>query len=175
VAFAKVDHTNLDEMKAALATFKTLWLGVNVTDQNQNQFPSTPWTPTGTVEGGHSIVGTGYDSRVIKMETWASEASLSDAFVLDGTASHAGLEEAWVVIWPEHLNGLSSEALTALGTAYQEVTGKTLVLPNTPTPTPAPSQDEAFAKVLRTWLAHVPFFYKKVQAAAEAWLESKGL
>lgn len=161
VAFAKVDHTNIAEMKAALATFSTLWLGVNVTAQNQSQFPNTPWTPTGSVEGGHSIIGTGYDTVKFLMETWASEASLSNDFVVDGTGSKPGLEEAWVVIWPEHLANLSEDALSALATVYEEVTGKSIIFPDPnpvppPTPAPGPTNDpvDVFVASAKTWLSH---------------------
>ena len=45
VAFAKVDHTNLDEVKAAIAIFGSLWLGVLVLDANQTEFSDgKPWT-----------------------------------------------------------------------------------------------------------------------------------
>jgi hypothetical protein len=138
IAFAKVDHTNLDEVKAALATFRCIWLGVNVTDTNQQQFPSQPWTRTGNVEGGHSIISTGYDQSVIKMETWAAEGSLADDYVTEGNGSGAGVEEAWVVIWPEHLTGLDDSAKQALATAYKEITGKDISFQPTPSPAPAP-------------------------------------
>lgn len=139
IAFAKVDHTNLDEMKAALATFGNLWLGVNVTDVNQDEFPDQPWTAAGYVEGGHSITGTGYDALRVLMETWASEASLADSYVITSKAAGggAGVEEAWVVIWPEHVANLTADQLAALATAYTEVTGKPLVVP-VPAPVPGP-------------------------------------
>lgn len=171
VAFAKVDHTNFEEMKAALATFKTLWLGVNVTDDNQNQFPGTPWTPTGPVEGGHSIIATGYTNLLVKMETWAAEGSLSEAFVVDGTGSKPGLEEAWVVIWPEHLTSLSEDAKAALAVAYQDVTGDPITWPgDTPTPSPTPAPDEDFA-ALKALLHRA----RHIVHECETWLEAKGL
>jgi hypothetical protein len=141
VAFAKVDHTNLDEVKAALATFRTLWLGVNVTDVNQQQFPDQPWTTAGYVEGGHSIAATGYDAARVLMETWAAEASLADSYMTTTGAARggAGVEEAWVVIWPEHLAHLTADQLGALATAYTEVTGKPLVVPVPPAPAPVPT------------------------------------
>lgn len=179
VAFAKVDHTDLDEVKAALANFKTLWLGVNVTDRNQEQFPNEPWTRSGTVEGGHSVVGTGYDASVIKMETWGSEAALADGYVTGGSARGAGLEEAWVVIWPEHLDGLSTEALDALATAYTEVTGKDIVFPDVPTPdptpTPAPTPTPDPTPDPENEVAELLKIFKHFVTRFEAWLTNHGL
>lgn len=139
VAFARVDHTNLDEIKAALAFFRTVWLGVNVTGDNQSEFPSRVWTPTGQVEGGHSIILTGYDPEKLKMETWAAEAFLSNDYMTSPTADQGGpgVEEAWVVIWPEHLANLTADQIEALKAEYLAITGKELVIPD-PTPTPDP-------------------------------------
>ena len=182
IAFAKVDHTNLDEMKAAVATFQSLWLGVNVTDVNQQQFPDQPWTTAGTVEGGHSIIASGYDALRVLMETWAAEASLADSYVTTSRAAAggAGVEEAWVVIWPEHAAGLTDAQKAALATAYQEVTGKTLVWPDAP-PTPAPTPgdpDAALAAVAHRWVTyhHTSIAENKhMQQALKSWLQAKNL
>lgn len=143
VAFAKVDHTNLNEVKAALATFKCVWFGANVTGDNQREFPNVPWSRSGTVEGGHSFTGTGYDAMTFKMETWAAEGSLRDDYVALGSNFGPGIEEAWVVIWPEHLEGLDDSARQALAVAYKEVTGKDIVFPPAPTPAPVPEPTPA--------------------------------
>jgi len=183
IAFAKVDHTNLEELKAALATFGCLWLGVNVTDVNQQEFPDQPWTTDGSVEGGHSITGTGYDALRVLMETWASEAALADAYVTTTKAANggAGVEEAWVVLWPEHAAGLTDAQKAALAAAYMEVTGKTIVWPDAPPPAPVPIPgypDAALAAVAHPWVRHLHTSIagnSKMRAALKTWLAEKGL
>jgi hypothetical protein len=140
VAFASVDVHNPDEVKAAVAIFGCVWTGVNVLDVNPGQFDAgQPWDydPASPVDGGHSVITGGYgppgtgalggDERFI---TWAAETSFTDAFW-----AHCA-EEAWVVVWPEHLgtraflDGIDQARLAA---DYQEITGRPL-----PVPAPAP-------------------------------------
>jgi hypothetical protein len=136
VAFAKVDHQNLKEVKAALAIFGCLWLGITVLDANQQQFnEDEAWTDVSgsKIDGGHAILGGGYDPD-IKFITWAKETEFGPSFwkgIVDGTPL---VEEAWVVIWPEHLGSaefLAGVNLTQLATDYQDLTGSNLVLPTT--------------------------------------------
>ena len=145
VAFAAVDHTSPDEVKAAIALFGYVWTGINVLNCNMQQFSAgEPWSvvPGSPVDGGHSVVTAGYgppaagalggDERFI---TWAQETSFTDAY----WASE--VEEAWVAIWPEHLGSkefLAGVSLTQLAADYQSITGRPLPLPPQPTPPPAP-------------------------------------
>lgn len=150
-AFAQVDHTSPAEVKAAIALFGYVWTGVNVLDQNMNEFNAgQPWdySSRSQVDGGHSVITGGYgapgagplggDERFI---TWAAETSFTDAFWKNC------VEEAWVVLWPEHLGNrefLAGIDMTALAADYQEITGKafpaavTPVKPPPPAPVPAP-------------------------------------
>jgi hypothetical protein len=135
VAFAKVDYTNRDELTAAHAIFGQVWYGVNVLAINQTEFgQGQPWDydPTSKLDGGHSVDGVGYDPNDIDFITWAQETKFTEAF-----RTHQ-VEEAWVVIWPEHLG--SAEFLTgvdqaALATDYQTITGHPLPTPPIPTTT----------------------------------------
>jgi hypothetical protein len=133
VAFAKVDHTNMAEVKAALAIFGGLWLGIQVLDANQDQFKEgKAWTDVAgsKIDGGHAILGGGYATD-IKFITWAKETQFAQSFwtgVVDGNPL---VEEAWVVIWPEHLGTKSFEDgvnQTELAADYQALTGSALVL-----------------------------------------------
>lgn len=149
VAFAAVDVGDIDELRAAIALFGGIWLGVNVTDANQDEFSrDQPWdyVSRSPIEGGHAIPGVGYDTTYIDFFTWAEETKLTEAF-----RQHQ-LEEAWVVVWPEHLGAasfLEGVDLNALADAYSAITdGKVLPLPDpgptpqpTPEPTPAPTPD----------------------------------
>jgi hypothetical protein len=134
VAFAKVDHTNLDEVKAALAIFGALWLGVQVLDANQKEFSEgRAWTDVAgsAIDGGHAILGGGYTRADIKFITWAKETEFARSF-WNGVVQGAPLvEEAWVVIWPEHLGTTAFEQgvdQAQLAADYQALTGTQLVL-----------------------------------------------
>ena len=162
VAFAKVDHSNVNEVKAALAIFGYLWVGINVLDSNMTEFDDgRPWDydPSSPVDGGHSIIVGGYgppgggalggDERFI---TWAEETSFSDSFW-----SHQ-VEESWVVVWPEHLGSeafLAGVNVAQLAADYQEITGRVLPVPAPPPPAPTPGPDpvtllEDAAELIRT-------------------------
>ena len=136
VAFAKVAPTNLNEVKAALAIFGGLWLGIMVLNANQQQFSEGhSWTDVSgsPIDGGHAILGGGYTTATVKFITWAKETKFAKSF-WDGSAQGQPLvQEAWVVIWPEHLGtkafqqGVDQAALAA---DYQALTGGPLVLPS---------------------------------------------
>jgi len=190
VAFAKVDHTNPEEVKAAIAIFGAVWTGVYVQAAQMDQFRNgQPWdyVAGSQDDGGHSIITGGYDSDGQggdeRFVTWAQETSFTDAFW-----SHQ-VEEAWVVIWPENwgtsqfTEGISPEALV---TAFHELTGGTVQPPVQPTPTPPQPQpsptpnpaspDTALAAAAHTWLEHHHIGINGVFARhVTMWLEDKGL
>lgn len=143
VAFAKVDHTKIDEVLAAIALFGGLWTGVNVAQNNEDEFSNDePWDydPSSQPLGGHSVLTGGYSSDVadeVKFITWAKETGFSDRFWVNG------VEEAWVVIWPEHLNDtyfMAGVDIDALAEAYKGLTGRTFPVPIKPEPTPVPPE-----------------------------------
>ena len=147
IGFASVDYSNLDEVKAAIAIFGAVWVGINVQDHNQNEFDlGMPWTwSTGdAIDGGHSVFAGGYGppgagplGGDIRFETWAAETSFTDGFW------ESGVEEAWVVIWPEHLGTrefMEGIDLAQLAADYQDITGRPFPAPvPAPAPPPAPS------------------------------------
>ncbi len=147
IAFAKVDLSNLDEVKAALAIFGCLWLGINVQRANMTEFDrGQPWdyVPGSPNDGGHSIIGGGYTglaSNDVRFITWAQETGFTDNFW------NKQVEEAWAVIWPEQLGTIEFQEgidLNLLAADYKALTGNDLPLtptPQPPTPTPAPVPD----------------------------------
>jgi hypothetical protein len=143
VAFAKVDHTNLDQVRAAVAVFGFLLLGVDLRVAQQKQTDSGHWTYTaGSPEwGGHAIIQGGYGASTGIVGSWGEILDYDDAF-----ATYQ-VEEAWVVIWPEHVGtaafqlGVDTAALKA---DYRALTGRELDLsqfnwPPAPAPSPTPS------------------------------------
>jgi hypothetical protein len=146
LGFASVDASNAAEVKAAIAIFGSVWTGLNVLDANMDEFNAgQPWDYSNSpLDGGHSVVTGGYgppgsgalggDERFI---TWAEETSFTDAFWRNE------VEEAWVVIWPEHLGSrefLAGVNLAAFAADYTAITGKPFpaVVPPAPVPTPTP-------------------------------------
>ncbi|WP_439947159.1 hypothetical protein [Streptomyces sp. BBFR109] len=152
LAFARVDPTNVDEVKAAIAIFGYVWTGIVVQDANMTQFnEGEPWdyVARSADDGGHSVITGGYgpagrgplggDERFI---TWATETSFTDRFW------SRKVEEAWVVVWPEHLQHpafLEGVDAAALAAAYTSITGRPfpVVVPPQPVPSPPPSPTPA--------------------------------
>lgn len=181
LGFARVDVKNTEEVKAAISIFGSVWTGVTVLDANQAEFSQNqPWSYVrgSQVDGGHSVLTGGYgapgagalggDERFI---TWAEETSFTDSFW-----QHE-VDEAWVVIWPEHLGAKAFQDgvdLAAFAADYTEITGKAfpVVVPPQPAPTPVPvpvppgpsDADKALAAEIR---ARRP--------VEDAWLTAKGL
>jgi hypothetical protein len=199
VAFASVDITNPDEVKAAIAIFGYVWTGINVSAANEQEFSAGQpwdWDASSPLVGGHSIVTGGYgpeqqpasasdlhpleraltgaldgDERFI---TWATETSFTDSFWANS------VEEAWVVIWPEHLGSeefLAGVDLAALAADYQAITGQQLPA-ITPTPAPAPVPAAPHVGLL----AELAGLIREVEASAEkdlgvltGWLSEHGI
>jgi hypothetical protein len=205
LGFAAVDYANADEVKAAIAIFGSVWTGINVQQAQQEQFNAGQpwdWVPGSPMDGGHSIVTGGYgpagagalggDERFI---TWAAETSFTDNYWANG------VEEAWVVIWPEHLGSkafLAGVDLAAFAADYTAITGKPFpvpvpppvppvpppvppppVPPVPPVPPPHPVADPAdrvLAAATKTWAGrHHLGSDVRVAAAIRTWLAAKGL
>lgn len=138
IAFAKVDFTNQAELDAALAIFGGVWTGVTVTQANQQEFAAgQPWgyDPNSPVDGGHSVLSGGYRMNDVRFITWGQETDFTWQFV-----DHQ-IEEAWVVIWPEHLGTAQFEAgidVAALEAAFTDLTGSAPDWPPSPSPSPTP-------------------------------------
>lgn len=181
VAFAKVDYTTAAELEAAHAIFGQVWYGINVLDVNQTEFNNgQPWdyVAGSPVDGGHSITGVGYTTTDWRFVTWAKETEWTEAF-----RTHQ-VEEAWVVIWPEHLGTREFETgidVTALAAAYLAITGNTLPVPQPapvptpptpapqPVPTPVPTPPPVPTPVPPIVDPHVLTFYNK----AKRWAHSE--
>jgi len=149
VAFARVDYSNLEEVRAALAIFGCLWLGINVQQANMTQFShGQPWdyVSGSPNDGGHSIIGGGYTGLAandVRFVTWGQETGFTDNFW------NRQVEEAWAVIWPEQLGSTEFQQgvdLNQLAADYRALTGRELPVtpgPQPPTPAPTPSPTPA--------------------------------
>jgi hypothetical protein len=134
VAFAQVNHADLAEVRAALAIFGGLWLGIEVLDANQQEFADgQPWTDVhgSPVDGGHAILGGGYEKGV-KFITWAQETRFASSFWNGKVQGTPLVSEAWAAIWPEQLGTAAFEQgvdQAQLAADYQALTGAALALP----------------------------------------------
>lgn len=176
LCFAKVNAGNEGELRAAIAIFGSILLGVDLEEAQQSGSvwdykPSAEW-------GGHAICSGRYNQTAGRMGvvTWGSVVDMTDAFL-----SHQ-LSEAWVVVWPEHLGTVAfweGIDVATLAADYTALTGKAFPIPvPTPAPasTPTTNADETFAAVLRPWVATRHSGANKVAAkAAKIWLAAKGL
>ena len=73
LAWAQIDHTNLNHRKLACQMFGGTYVGVNLPSSAQDQFPN-PWevVPGDAIEGGHCIIRPGYGSEGDDYVTWAN-------------------------------------------------------------------------------------------------------
>jgi hypothetical protein len=176
VAFASVDVTNQDECDAAIDLFGYLLLGIDLQVAQQSQTDAKPpvWGYKKSGEwGGHAVIAgkyTGGSGTVPDrtVESWALVVGTTDAFW-----QHQ-VQEAWVVIWPEHLGSVQFHAgldFVTANAAFTELTGKPgpfiavdppVVPPVTPPVTP-PAPGTATQAELDLW------------AAAKVWASGKGL
>jgi hypothetical protein len=144
VAFAKIDVTDHETLRAATAIFGGVLYGVDLQTAQQRQTDAGTWDYTPSREwGGHAVPGGQYDADSLRIVTWAQLVDMTDAFV-----AHQA-DEAWVVVWPEHfgsaafLQGVDQARLAA---AYEDLTGERLPVPPSPEPPapPAPGGDGWF-------------------------------
>lgn len=135
VAFAKIDVTDHETLRAATAIFGGVLYGVNLQTTQDQQTNSGTWDYAPSSEwGGHAVPGGQYDADSLRIVTWAQLVDMTDAFV-----THQA-DEAWVVIWPEHFGSkafLEGVDTTRLAVLYLALTGEHLPAP-APSPPPAP-------------------------------------
>lgn len=131
-AFAKVNVSSLDEVRAAVAIFGDLILGIDVQQANYNDYDAgLPWDyhAGSSIVGGHGVDAGGYtvvSTNDVKFITWAKKTAFTDNF----WAHEVG--EAWALIWPEYFGSASFLAgvnVQQLAADYQSLTGQVLVIP----------------------------------------------
>ena len=94
-AYAPVNVNSVESLHQAIAFWGAAMFGIQCPDSAQQQFAQgVPWTvvPGAQVEGGHCIVGVGYDAEYVYCATWGSVVKVSWGFL------NKYLDEAWAVI-----------------------------------------------------------------------------
>ena len=187
VAFAAVDHTNQQELEAAINTFDGVLLGVDlqVSQQKQSDAKTPVWDYASPHSewGGHAILSGKYvdSSGRVTVISWAEHIDTTSKF------REEQLDEVWVVVWPEHLTRPGVD-VNALAAAFLALTGKSLPVPP-PAPTPAPSPappaptpsgydtlDQQMWQSVSHWVGEKHNAnMKPIAAALKRWAEGKGL
>lgn len=189
VAFAAVDPQNIDAIRACVSIFGGVLFGAMLSvAQNRQMDSGLPfqYVPGSPPWGGHAVVAGRYlpapppenDPRDVGIVTWGAVVDTTDAFVWNQ------LMEAWVVIWPWHLDHPAFQEgvdLQGLREDYEALTGRVLDVPTIPVPvTPLPEDpqlpDEVLAEQANEWLRHrhVGINHDFALAVRE-WLAKKGL
>ena len=186
LAFAKLDPSDSAQLNAAVSIFGGVLWGVQLQKAQQAQTDEKPpvWDYKKTpIWGGHAVLQGRYDEAAGTADviSWALDVETTAEF------DQRQLQEAWVVVWPWNIAHPAFQAgidLAGLSAAYQELTGRQLVIPGVqpvpaPDPSPAPSgdPDEALWSAAQEW-ATVRRHYGETRLVAEAlnaWAQAKGL
>lgn len=127
LAYAQVDHTNLDEMKLALYLFGSLYLGAEMPQSALDQTGAhMPWTnvPGSPIVGGHAFVAQRWDTATAPMSvvTWGQLQRVDMSWWLQNG------DEAWVIITEDWFlaNGTAANGVdvTQLGDEFAMLTGQ---------------------------------------------------
>jgi hypothetical protein len=166
VAFAQLDASDLETIRACVDLFGAVYTGFNVPKSAMDQFNAgKPWTVVkrSPIEGGHCVPIGAYDAKTFSCVTWGAVQKMDIAFLT------TYFDEFWVPISLDWLSaqGVSPGALDAatLNADYKELTGQAGPFPVTPAPSPTPSPTPAPASDADATLV----------AAFKAWVTAKGL
>lgn len=80
--YLALEPKNLDELFYGVFLLECVGLGIEVFDQNQQQFSEgKPWTPGGQIDGGHYVPAVGRPKAgQLEVITWARKQAATDAF-----------------------------------------------------------------------------------------------
>jgi len=136
VAFAQVDHGNLNELRVAIYKFDYVCVGVvlDTAQQDQSDGSNPTWSYVdSSTWGGHDILVAKYDSDSAVCVSWALFIDMLDSFM------SRQMDEAWVVIWRDQYDKLTDGEKVALAREFEVATGKPfpLIQPD-PEPSPTP-------------------------------------
>jgi hypothetical protein len=182
IAWLGVDPTNVAEMQLALWLFGNLYFGMGLPDawvQNEPSASGFTWDVAGAYDpnNGHCVMGVGYGSKGIEIDTWGMLGTLTYAACAEYAASKDG-GELYVMLTPDQLtkgqsiapNGV---AWTDLLTDWNAIGGHVVVPPApAPSPTPTPPGSAVTLAQAQQWaqqgIAQEGFLMTRGQAQAAA-------
>lgn len=184
LAYAQVDVSNLDEIRAAIDIGLAVVTGEDLKAAQQS---GTVWDyVAGSAEwGGHCTVWGGYEAHD-ELVSWGSSGySMTDAFI-----EHQ-VDEAYFVLTQAHVDHpgfRNSYDLAGFAAAVSAITNGKVVVPVTPTPpgpapvppsppSPVADADKVLAQAARDWVTnhHHTGEAATVANAIKAWMTAKGL
>lgn len=116
-AYAQVDPTNLDHVKASIAFFGGLYFGVQLpTDAMSTFMLQQPWSNTAisTVDGGHALMMSGFDEDGPECITWGKRQKMSwPWFVKNCDEAYCPLSREWITQNSVAPSGLNFDTLQA--------------------------------------------------------------
>lgn len=148
IAFARVDITDLDEVRAAVAIFGGLLFGADLTESQADQ-QVWDYTPDSDEWGGHAFMVGSYTSDAAPHHADLGEVSWAEVLGMTDEFYNRQVGEAWVVIWPEHLGSrqfVLGVDQSVLGSYYYQLTGRKL-------PTTAAAMAHQRISRLQAWIA----------------------
>lgn len=136
LGFAKVDHTNKEEVKAATYLGLAIVTGEDLTVSQQNQ-AVWDYVPNDAPWGGHSTTTVGYTGSPDQDDgiSWGAVFPQTQAFV-----QHQ-VTEAWFILTQAHVDHPGFRQGFDLGSfaaAYSNITGRPFPVPVPPPAPPAP-------------------------------------
>lgn len=178
LGFAEIDLADPEEVRAAVAIFGGVLLGLDLDMAQAEQLAGGVWeyVERSPQWGGHAVMEGGYstDPYGEDIVTWGTRVRMTREFVRRQRA------EAYVVILPEHLTDrgfLDGWDLSEFAAAYEQITDRAF-----PVPLPAPvvdeheAADDALAAAVHDW-AHRRTHRGATRTAAAAlrtWLQATG-
>jgi len=148
LGWLEVDATNQLEMQTALDLFEDLLFGIELPDAYVDPFPSGngfTWDVAGdpVAANGHCIIGCGYDSTGIKVDTWGMLGTMTWAAVAKYCVPSAG-GALYVLLSQDEIgkgasvcpNGIDWSTLL---NDFNAMGGNVQVPASPPAPSPAPS------------------------------------
>lgn len=129
VGFAKIDHNNEAQMKAAIYMGLSIMTGVQLQEAQEQQFPNTwDFVPGGKFIGGHGIPAIAYQANPDEttIVTWGKAIPATQAFIKNQ------MDEAWFILLQEHIDHPAFRThwnLAAFSQAVSEITGGKIQIP----------------------------------------------
>ena len=114
VAYMSVDHTNLDHIDAACYLFYAVGLGVQISQQDEDNFlAGQPWTGANTPEAYHYVPMIGRDPIYRQCVTWGGLQDIADDWFITNVQEVVAMISAEDLINGRTLEGFDMVSLQA--------------------------------------------------------------